>query len=58
MSLIVEDCPVCGSKNTDVTNIEMEGDFKVETCYCMTCDADWKRKWIFFENTDIVDNRA
>jgi hypothetical protein len=54
---MIEDCPVCKSTDTDIDNIDVDGDFKIEYCYCLDCDSGWKRKFVFVEVTDIEDAR-
>jgi hypothetical protein len=54
---MIEDCPVCKSTDTDVDNAEVDGDFKIEYCYCCECDSSWQRKYAFVENAEIFDAR-
>lgn len=51
-------CPVCGSSNWQYegTVVFIE-DCSVNECYCEDCDSEWKEKFVFVENYDIVDKR-
>lgn len=50
-------CPVCGEESFEIPNTDFDGDFLINDMSCDSCDSEWKEKWVFVENTDIVDKR-
>ena len=51
-------CPVCKSTDFDVDNIDIKGDLKYESCYCVQCDADFEQVWAFVKYQKVVDKRS